>query len=148
MYGILDNNWIVTKCLLIIFYCMETNDFVVLYGWREPWEKLQRVLLIPDPGDSENLLPNKYGIPEIGYEDSRGEVVFDVDRDNHEWDVFGVLLRNEKQLQPVENQKFPDNIIDSKYLQHLDRVLIKFLSDKQDLLETLSGEPKLYIWKN
>lgn len=148
MYGILDNNWIVTKCLLIIFYCMETNDFIVLYGWREPWEKLQRVLLIPDPGDSESLLPNKYGIPEIGYEDSRGEVVFDVDRDNHEWDVFGVLLRNEKQLQPVENQKFPDNIIDSKYLQHLDRVLIKFLSDKQDLLETLSGEPKLYIWKN
>ena len=127
---------------------METNDFVVLYGWRESWEKLQRVLLIPDPGDNESLLPNKYNIPEIGYEDSRGEIVFDVDRDNHEWDVFGVLLRNEKQLQPVENQKFPDNIIDLKYLQHLDRVLIEFLSDKRDLLETLGGEPKLYIWKN
>ena len=84
---------------------METNDFVVLYGWREPWEKLQRVLLIPDPGDNESLLPNKYNIPEIGYEDSRGEIVFDVDRDNHEWDVFGVLLRNEKKTPTCRESK-------------------------------------------
>lgn len=123
------------------------KSFIILYGWKEPWGKLQKVLLKEDEeGIIEKLLPNKYDIPEI---DEGGEIVFDIDRLGLEWDCFGVILRND----PIHESTIPtidskENIISRKTLDDLDKRLIEYLRDKPDLLEALSGEPKLYIWKN
>lgn len=123
------------------------KSFIILYGWKESWGKLQRVLLKEDEeGIIEKLLPNKYDIPEI---DEGGEIVFDIDRLDLEWDCFGVVLRNDpihESTTPTINAK--ENIISRKTLDRLDKRLIEYLKDKPDLLEALSGEPKLYIWKN
>ena len=40
------------------------NNFIILYGWKESWGKLQKILLIDDE-TSDKLLPNKYKIPEL-----------------------------------------------------------------------------------
>lgn len=122
------------------------KSFIILYGWKEPWGKLQKVLLKEDEGIIEKLLPNKYDIPEI---DEGGEIIFDVDRLGLEWDCFGVILRND----PIHESATPmidnrEDIISRKTLDGLDKKLIEYLRDKPDLLEALSGEPKLYIWKN
>lgn len=122
------------------------KSFIILYGWKEPWGKLQKVLLKEDEGIIEKLLPNKYDIPEI---DEGGEIIFDVDRLGLEWDCFGVILRND----PIHESTTPmidnrEDIISRKTLDGLDKKLIEYLRDKPDLLEALSGEPKLYIWKN
>lgn len=122
------------------------KSFIILYGWKEPWGKLQKVLLKEDEGIIEKLLPNKYDIPEI---DEGGEIIFDVDRLGLEWDCFGVILRND----PIYESTTPmidnrEDIISRKTLDGLDKKLIEYLRDKPDLLEALSGEPKLYIWKN
>ena len=122
------------------------KSFIILYGWKEPWGKLQKVLLKEDEGIIEKLLPNKYDISEI---DEGGEIIFDVDRLGLEWDCFGVILRND----PIHESTTPmidnrEDIISRKTLDGLDKKLIEYLHDKPDLLEALSGEPKLYIWKN
>lgn len=121
------------------------KSFIILYGWKEPWGKLQKVLLKEDEG-TEKLLPNKYDIPEI---DEGGEIVFDIDRLSLEWDCFGVILRNDlihESTTPTIDTK--ENIISRKTFDDLDKKLIEYLRDKPDLLGVLSGEPKLYIWKN
>ena len=41
-----------------------------------------------------------------------------------------------------------ETIISRDDLNKFDRELIDFFKDKPDLLEVLSGEPKLYMWKN
>lgn len=122
------------------------KSFIILYGWKEPWGKLQKVLLEEDDG-SEKLLPNKYNIPEI--DEKEGEIIFDIDRLGLEWDYFGIILRND----PLHETTIPmvdyqENIISRKTFDELDKRLIEYLRDKPDLLEVLSGEPKLYIWKN
>lgn len=122
------------------------KSFIILYGWKEPWGKLQKVLLEEDDG-SEKLLPNKYDIPEI--DEKEGEIIFDIDRLGLEWDCFGVILRNDplhETTTPIIDIK--ENIISRKNLDDLDKRLIEYLRNKPDLLEVLSGEPKLYIWKN
>lgn len=121
------------------------KSFIILYGWKEPWGKLQKVLLKEDE-EIEKLLPNKYDISEI---DEGGKIVFDVDRLGLEWDCFGIVLRND----PLHESTTPtidsmENIISRKTFDDLDRRLIGYLRDKPDLLGVLSGEPKLYIWKN
>lgn len=121
------------------------KSFIILYGWKEPWGKLQKILLKEDE-DSEKLLPNKYGLPEI---DEGGEIVFDIDRVNSEWDCFGVVLRNDllhESTTPVIDTR--ENIISRETFDELDKKLIEYLRDKPDLLDVLSGEPRLYIWKN
>lgn len=121
------------------------NNFIILYGWKESWGKLQKILLIDDE-TSDKLLPNKYKIPEL---DEDGRIIFDVDRVSSEWDCLGIVLRND----PVNNSTVPfidrsETIISRDDLNKFDRELIDFLKDKPDLLESLSGEPKLYMWKN
>ena len=121
------------------------NNFIILYGWKESWGKLQKILLIDDE-TSDKLLPNKYKIPEL---DEDGRIIFDVDRVSSEWDCLGIVLRND----PVNNSTSPfidrsETIISRDDLNKFDRELIDFLKDKPDLLESLSGEPKLYMWKN
>ena len=121
------------------------NNFIILYGWKESWGKLQKILLIDDE-TSDKLLPNKYKIPEL---DEDGRIIFDVDRVSSEWDCLGIILRND----PVNNSTSPfidrsETIISRDDLNKFDRKLIDFLKDKPDLLESLSGEPKLYMWKN
>lgn len=121
------------------------NNFIILYGWKESWGKLQKILLIDDE-TSDKLLPNKYKIPEL---DEDGRIIFDVDRVSSEWDCLGIVLRND----PVNNSISPfidrsETIISRDDLNKFDRELIDFLKDKPDLLESLSGEPKLYMWKN
>lgn len=121
------------------------NNFIILYGWKESWGKLQKILLIEDE-TSDKLLPNKYKIPEL---DEDGRIIFDVDRVSSEWDCLGIVLRND----PVNNSTVPfidrsETIISRDDLNKFDRELIDFLKDKPDLLESLSGEPKLYMWKN
>ena len=51
------------------------NNFIILYGWKESWGKLQKILLIDDE-TSDKLLPNKYKIPEL---DEDGRIIFDGD---------------------------------------------------------------------
>ena len=121
------------------------NNFIILYGWKESWGKLQKILLIDDE-TSDKLLPNKYKIPEL---DEDGRIIFDVDRVSSEWDCLGIVLRND----PVNNSTSPfidrsETIISRDDLNKFDRELIDFLKDKPDLLESLSREPKLYMWKN
>lgn len=121
------------------------NNFIILYGWKESWGKLQKILLIDDE-TSDKLLPNKYKIPEL---DEDGRIIFDVDRVSSEWDCLGIILRNDQ----VNNSTIPfidrsETIISRDDLNKFDRELIDFLKDKPDLLEALSGEPKLYMWKN
>ena len=121
------------------------NNFIILYGWKESWGKLQKILLIDDE-TSDKLLPNKYKIPEL---DEDGRIIFDVDRVSSEWDCLGIILRNDT----VNNSTSPfidrsETIISRDDLNKFDRELIDFLKDKPDLLESLSGEPKLYMWKN
>lgn len=121
------------------------NNFIILYGWKESWGKLQKILLIDDE-TSDKLLPNKYKIPEL---DEDGRIIFDVDRVSSEWDCLGIILRNDQ----VNNSTVPfidrsETIISRDDLNKFDRELIDFLKDKPDLLESLSGEPKLYMWKN
>lgn len=121
------------------------NNFIILYGWKESWGKLQKILLIDDE-TSNKLLPNKYKISEL---DEDGRIIFDVDRVSSEWDCLGIVLRND----PVNNSTVPfidrsETIISRDDLNKFDRELIDFLKDKPDLLESLSGEPKLYMWKN
>ena len=121
------------------------NNFIILYGWKESWGKLQKILLIDDE-TSDKLLPNKYKIPEL---DEDGRIIFDVDRVSSEWDCLGIVLRNDQ----VNNSTVPfidrsETIISRDDLNKFDRELIDFLKDKPDLLEVLSGEPKLYMWKN
>ena len=121
------------------------NNFIILYGWKESWGKLQKILLIDDE-TSDKLLPNKYKIPEL---DEDGRIIFDVDRVSSEWDCLGIILRNDQ----VNNSTAPfidrsETIISRDDLNKFDRELIDFLKDKPDLLESLSREPKLYMWKN
>ena len=102
--------------------------------------------MLIDDETSDKLLPNKYKIPEL---DEDGRIVFDVDRVSSEWDCLGIILRNDQ----VNNSMVPfidrsETIISRDDLNKFDRELIDFLKDKPDLLEALSGEPKLYMWKN
>ena len=121
------------------------NNFIILYGWKESWGKLQKILLIDDE-TSDKLLPNKYKIPEL---DEDGRIIFDVDRVSSEWDCLGIILRNDQ----VNNSTVPfidrsETIISRDDLNKFDRELIDFRKDKPDFLEALSGEPKLYMSKN
>ena len=75
------------------------NNFIILYGWKESWGKLQKILLIDDE-TSDKLLPNKYKIPEL---DEDGRIIFDVDRVSSEWDCLGIVLRNDQ----VNNSTVP-----------------------------------------
>lgn len=52
------------------------KSFIILYEWKEPRGKLQKVLLKEDE-DSENYFPINMILLKI---DKEGEIVFDVDR--------------------------------------------------------------------
>lgn len=109
------------------------KSFIILYGWKEPWGRLQKVLLKEDE-ESEKLLPNKYDILEI--DEKEGEIIFDIDRLGLEWDCFGIVLRNDPPHEstiPIVDAK--ENVISRKNLDDLDRKLIEYLRDKPDLLE-------------
>lgn len=113
------------------------NNLVVLYGWKEPWEKLQKLLLTPDGKGNPELLPNKYEIPELGYDDKPGKIVFDVDIYNGEWDFFGIVIRNTKDTGESEIS-----------IEEMERKLIEYLKDKTDLLDILNGYPKIHVFQN
>ena len=124
------------------------KSFISIYGWREPWGKIQDILLTKGESDLEEdtLLPNKYELPEIGYNDNPGKLIFDIDRERLMWDYFGFVIRNERAIQPVKDKCIKETEIDLETLINLRKHLRHYLKDKKDLRKVLTGKPKLYLW--